>query len=160
MRTIEDTRKKAERQKQLFNNPAFTIEEREAYIKWIDKINIITNNLVYAVYPDNAWDNPNQQVQVVLVGNEAEQANDLHRGLFFIYPSIHLSDSINDALACAFAYLAKIPEDIKMVPEVVSVALIKPSAHERFGSRIFINEIISKNSDNPDILEWANRLVA
>jgi hypothetical protein len=41
MQTIEDDRKKAERQKQLFSNPAFTVEEREAYIKWIDKINII-----------------------------------------------------------------------------------------------------------------------
>ena len=33
------------KQKELFDTPALTVDQREEYIKWIDKIHNIINNL-------------------------------------------------------------------------------------------------------------------
>jgi hypothetical protein len=40
----------------------------------------------------------------------------------------------------------------------MSIALVKPTAHERMEAKMFIKNIIKENADKPDIIEWATAL--
>ena len=155
---LSDIEVNPEKQKELFELPAFSIAEREIYIKWVDEIRDIAMHLIYAVTPLTAWDTPTGTLAATLHGNVG-QAKDLALGLYLIVLPEGVPKIYKNSLACAFAHLCKLPNNLKIPLSSYKVILNKPSGHEIFAAKMFIKKYINENLQDAKIQKWANQLI-
>lgn len=157
MRTQEETEAIAIYNKELRDIPAPTIEERESFIKWIDYMQTVCMNVFYATAPDELWKDK-EVYNFVLIGQTDKRNTKIPRGLYCVDLDPIYDKSYRDPIALAFAYLGKAPEDFKFVPSSFSAVLPKPTAHERFSAKMFFRKLISDNSENQELCDWASKL--
>ena len=93
---------------------------------------------------------------VNLVGNNNQF--DLPRGMYCIDLPVGIDEKYRDAFALASIHFGAPPDVVHILPEILSIALAKPTAHECMEGKMFIKQIIKENQTNPEILEWANAL--
>lgn len=157
MRTQEEMEDIAIYNKELRDIPAPTIEERESFIKWIDYMQTVCMNVFYATAPDELWKDK-EVYNFVLIGQTDKRNTKIPRGLYCVDLDPIYDRSYRDPIALAFAYLGKAPEDFKFVPSSFSAVLPKPTAHERFSAKMFFRKLISDNSENQELCDWASKL--
>lgn len=157
MRTQEEMEDIAIYNKELRDIPAPTIEERESFIKWIDYMQTVCMNVFYATAPDELWKDK-EVYNFVLIGQTDKRNTKIPRGLYCVDLDPIYDRSYRDPIALAFAYLGKAPEDFKFVPPSFSAVLPKPTAHERFSAKMFFRKLISDNSENHELCDWASKL--
>lgn len=141
----------------LYDTPAPSLEEREEFNKWLEHIQTVCMNVFYSVAPDELW----KDVDVfnfVLVGQPDKRNTEIHRGLYCIDLHSSFDRAYRDPIALAFAYLLKAPDTLCFVPSSASVVLPKPTAHERFSAKMFFRKLISDNSENQELCDWASKL--
>lgn len=139
-----------------------TVQQREDLVAWLDKIQEITMHVVYATAPDSVWpENTETILNFNLLGqpNPPEMAASIPRGLYCVMLPTSFDVKYRDPIARAYAYLGVAPADIYQVPLSVSVALNKPTAHERMAAKMFFRNLILSNPEDMDIKEWASQLI-
>jgi hypothetical protein len=142
---------------ELLNMPGFTTDEREEFIKWLDHIQTVCMNVFYATAPDELWKDK-ALFSFVLIGQTDKRDTKMKRGMYCIDLPEAYDVAYRDPIAAAFDYLAKAPEHFKFVPSALSAVLPKPTAHERFSSRMFFIKLCNDNAENKDLCEWASKL--
>jgi hypothetical protein len=143
--------------KKLMDLLAPSVEMREEFVQWLDHIQTVCMNVFYATAPDTIWAT-HDVVNFVLVGQPDKRDKETPRGLYCIDVHPEFDDSYRNPIALAFAYLAKVPEHFIFSPSVLSVALVKPTAHEIFSARMFFRKLINDNIENQELCDWASKL--
>jgi hypothetical protein len=143
--------------KELMDIPAPSLEAREEFIKWIDHIQTVSMNVFYATAPAELWKDKDV-FNFVLIGQPDKNNTEMHRGMYCIDLPPAFDSAYRDPIALAFAYLGKAPDNITFVPNAASVILPKPTAHEIFSAKMFFKKLISDNSENQDLCDWASKL--
>ena len=149
--------KKAKWQEHLMHLPPVTVEQREEFVQWLDKLERAMTHIVYAIAPMTIWsDEEESKVLLTLVGNNNRV--ELPSGMYCIDLPIGIDLKYRDAFALATIHFGAPPAIPHLLPEIMSIALVKPTAHERMEAKMFIKNIIKENADKPDIIEWATAL--
>lgn len=143
--------------KELADIAALTLDEREEFIKWLDHIQSVCMNVFYASAPENLWADKDV-LNFVLIGQTNKYNTEIPRGMYCVDLHPTFDTSYRDPIALAFAHLAKTPEHFKFSPSAISVVLPKPTAHEKFSAKMFFRKLISDNTENQDLCEWASKL--
>jgi hypothetical protein len=151
--------KKAEAQAAILNLPPVTVEQREAFIKWLSELEQNMTHLAYAIGPAKAWeDAPDETVLLNLAGNNGEY--DLPKGMYCLDLPVGFNDKHRDAFALASVYFGNPYGGLDhFFPSFMSIALGKPTAHEVIEGKMFIRRLINNNKENSDLVEWANVLL-
>lgn len=142
----------------LLKEPCFTVEEREIFREWLCQLEDKMTSVIHALMPPEAWDkNPDQMIYFTLVGNNTR--HNIPRGMYCLDIPPEMPEKYRDPLTLAFVTWGAAPDNIRRLPEVVSRSFTKPTAHEVFSGKMFIRKFIQDNQEDPDILEWAEKLV-
>ncbi len=152
--------KKARAQAEILNLPPVTIEQREAFIKWLSELEQNMTHLAHAIGPIKAWDDAEDEtVMVSLAGNNGE--HDLPKGMYCIDLPVGFNDKHRDAFALASVHFGAPYEGLdQFFPSFMSIAIGKPTAHEIIEGKMFIRRLINDNKDNADLVEWASALLS
>lgn len=149
--------KKVERQTKIWHLPAITFEQKEEFELWLDTLERNITLLVYGIAPASAWaDKENARLMVTLVGNNAQ--HNLPKGMYCLDLPLGIDNKYRDAFALAVIHFGAPPNIPQLLPELMSFALTKPTAHECLEGKMFIKSIIEDNKDKEDIVEWATVL--
>lgn len=146
--------------KELSELPAPSLEQREAFINWLDYVHTICMHVFYATVSEERWQDlcQEREVSFVLVGQPDKRNTEIPRGLYCVDLHPLIRSSYRDPVALAFAHLTKAPDDLVFVPSALSVVLPKPTAHEIFSAKMFFRKLINDNTENQDLCDWASKL--
>ena len=154
---IDDYTSDLKYNKVLYDAPAPSLEEREEFIKWLDFIQTACMHVFYATAPDELWKD-SDVFNFVLIGQTDKRDTEIPRGMYCVDLHDCFDRAYRDPIALAFAHLTKAPDTLSFVPSSASVVLPKPTAHERFAAKMFFRKLISDNSENQELCEWASKL--
>jgi hypothetical protein len=155
---LEKQIEKAAWQTKLLAMPPPTIEERELFITWMEELKTATMHIFYAITPLSVWNAVNNEsLCPVLVGNH--HCPDLPAGMYCVDLPDGVDAKYRNPVALAFVHFGKVPEGIRDIPVIMSVALPAPTAHEQIAAKMFLRNFIKNNQNNPEILEWAQELI-
>lgn len=155
---LDQQLEKAKWQTKLLESPPPTVEEREIFIKWIEELKAATMHIFYAITPLEAWGTElDSSICPVLVGNHDRL--DLPKGMYCIDLPDGVDHKYRNPVALAFVHFGTPPEGNVDIPVIMSVALPPPTAHERIAAKMFIRNFIKSNENNPEVLEWAQKLI-
>lgn len=151
----------AEIQEILYKNPPPSIADREALIAWMDELRSVVVNIFYAIIPEDLWKSHEGEVEAISVElcGITDDISSLPRGMYLIDIPADLDEKYRDPLALAFVHFGRPPEGLELIPNIMSVVLPKPTAHEKISAKMFMRDLVRENEGNAEILEWAEKLI-
>lgn len=154
---------KARYEEAMSKRSAPSTHERDVFLNWLDNLYARVIDVFHAVIPLTTWDSlkatqPNPSILVNLCGNN--RVTDLPLGMYCIESPPGIPDKYRDAIALAFVHFGTPPDEIEIVPEIMSVNITEPNAHDIVTAKMNLKLFIDENKDKPEILEWAQILLS
>lgn len=154
---------KAERrasiQTELFGKDPPSISERVEFIAWADSVESAVKKIIYTVSPPEFINAEEDKYIIVnLCGSHGYSFDPLPLGLYCIDLPVEIDDKFRDPVALAVMHMCAPPAHIKLIPEILSVAVPAPRSHDVAEARLYFYDLIS-NSVDPNVKEWASGLL-